>query len=192
MNSCTRPQTCELLPSTTVCSFPNTSEEPQPMANRWKTSTSLTESQPYPKARELSSLQKQQNRNEFWDQSTDGQSRDTQNVSHRNSPGLREQSKKWRFALSKEDIHYVSKARCFRIGYNEVWVGRYGASGWRKDASRVDRKFLQRGHYAEELRAGLLGKKIVASKEPKQGSSDQTNLFQQEQGELLKVLQGYD
>lgn len=72
MNSCTRPQTCELLPSTTACSFPNTSEEPQPMANRWKTSESLTESQPYPKARELSSLQKQQNRNEFWDQNTDG------------------------------------------------------------------------------------------------------------------------
>lgn len=54
MSSYTRPQTCELLPSTPVCSFPS----------RWKTSASLIASQPHAKARELPFLNKQQNRNE--------------------------------------------------------------------------------------------------------------------------------
>lgn len=49
-NSCARAGMCE-LPSTrrwTRSSFPHTSEEPRPLANRRKISARLTESQPYP------------------------------------------------------------------------------------------------------------------------------------------------
>lgn len=70
MNPCARSRTCKLLSTMTWGSFPNTSEEPQPMANRQKISTRLTESQPYPNKLDLSFLNQQQNRNEFWGQST--------------------------------------------------------------------------------------------------------------------------
>lgn len=47
-NPCARPWTQDVLSPAVCSSFPNTSEEPQPMANRWKINASLTESQPYP------------------------------------------------------------------------------------------------------------------------------------------------
>ena len=50
--------------------LPAHQRSPQPTANRWKTSASLIASQPHAKARELSFLNKQQNRNESWDQRT--------------------------------------------------------------------------------------------------------------------------
>lgn len=91
-------------------------------------------------ARELSCLHKQQSRNEFWDQSTDGESRGMLDVSHQNSPGYRKESKGRNLPFQKENIHCsVSKPRCFKIGYNDIQVRKCGARGRGKGAGHANK-----------------------------------------------------
>lgn len=94
------------------------------------------------------------------------------NVSHRNSPGLREQSERWRFDLSKEDIHdNVSKRGGSESGtkrYRSEGVVQGGGQRCQPCGQKVPaKKTLCRGTQGRSLKG-----KTAASKKPKQGSSN--------------------
>lgn len=121
------------------------------MAQRWKTSASLIASQLHAKARELSFLNKQQNRNESQDQSTASQFRDTQNVSHRNSPGLRERSKGGDLPFQRKTF----TTRFHKPGVSELGMMRYRPEEGGARCQLCGQKVPAKGTLCRGTRAGL-------------------------------------